>query len=184
MRNFILGIVVAVLAVLIGGAGLALLGFLPTKANSVPPPWERHIAMSALHASMERHAARVNNPVPPTDENLIAGMKIYTMNCAECHGGLDRKPVPLGESLYPPAPNLILDPPDDPERHVFYAIRTGIRYTGMPAWDKALSESDTWKLTAFLTRMDKLPPAVQDYWKKSSGGSPPSGEAEGHHDHK
>ncbi len=50
----------------------------------------------------------------------------------------------------------------------------------MPAWDKSLSEPDMWKLTAFLTRIDKLPPAVQDYWKKSVTVSPPSSAQEGH----
>ena len=184
MRNLIFGVVVTLLVLAMGGAGLALLGFIPTNANSAPPKMEQQIAMSALDASMERHAPRLNNPVPPSDENLIAGMKIYVMNCAECHGGLDRKPVPLGQALYPPAPNLILDPPDDPEWHVFYTIRTGVRYTGMPAWDKALSASDMWKITAFLARMNKLPPAVQDYWKQSSGVTTPTGDPEGHGEHK
>jgi mono/diheme cytochrome c family protein len=184
MRNFILGIVIAILVLLIGGLGLALLGFLPTRANSVPPEMERHIAMSALDNSVERHAPRVNNPVPPTDENLIEGLKIYTMNCALCHGGVDRQPSTFEKSFYPPPPNLILHPPDDPEWHVFYLIHNGVRYTGMPAWDKTLSEPDIWKLTAFLTRVDKLPPAVQDYWKKSSGVNPPTGGQEGHNDYK
>ncbi len=183
MRNFILGIIVTILVLLIGGLGLALLGFLPTRANSAPPEMERRIAMSALDNSVERHAPRLNNPVPPTDENLIAGLKIYTMNCALCHGDIDRQPSALGKSLYPPPPNLIHHPPDAPEWHVFYVIRTGVRYTGMPAWDKALSEPDMWKITAFLTRIDKLPPAVQDYWKKASGVNPPTGE-EQEHDHK
>jgi mono/diheme cytochrome c family protein len=182
MRNFILGIVIAILVLLIGTLGLALLGFLPTRADSAPPQMERHIAMSALDNSVERHAPRVNNPVPPTDENLIAGLKLYTMNCAGCHGGIDRQPSALEKSFYPPPPNLILHPPDDPEWHVFYVIRTGVRYTGMPAWDKTLSEPDLWKLTAFLTRIEKLPPAVQDYWKKASGVSPCSGGKE-EHDH-
>jgi mono/diheme cytochrome c family protein len=180
MRNFILGIVFTILVLVIGGLGLALLGFLPTRANKTPPQMESHIAMSALDNSVERHAPRINNPVPPTDENLIEGLKIYTMNCALCHGGIDRQPSALEKSFYPPPPNLVLDPPDDAEWHVFYVIHNGIRYTGMPAWDKALSEPDIWKLTAFLTRINKLPPAVQDYWKKSSGVSPPTGEPEGH----
>ena len=184
MRNFVLGIIVTVLIIIVGGAGLALLGFLPTNANTAPPQMERHIAMSALDASMERHAPRVNNPAPPTDDNLIEGMKIYTMNCAVCHGGLDRQPAALAKSFYPPAPSLILHPLDDPEWHVFYAVRTGIRYTGMPAWEKVLSEPDMWKVTAFLTRVGKLPPAVQDYWKKSSGVNPPTGGQEAHDDHK
>ncbi len=183
MRNFILGIVITILILLIGSLGLALLGFLPTRADSAPPEIESHIAMSALDNSVDRHAPRVNSPVPPTDENLIAGLKIYTMNCALCHGDIDRQPSALEKSFYPRPPNLILNPLDDEEWHVFYVIRTGVRYTGMPAWDKTLSEPDMWKLTAFLTRVDKLPPAVQDYWKKSSGVAPPTGAEEGH-DHK
>lgn len=183
MRNFILGIVITILVLLIGSLGIALLGFLPTRANSAPPEIESHIAMSALDNSVDRHAPRVNNPVPPTDENLIAGLKIYTMNCALCHGDVNRQPSALEKSFYPQSPNLILHPLDDEEWHVFYVIRTGIRYTGMPAWDKALSESDMWKVTAFLTRVNKLPPAVQDYWKKSTGTAPPTSAEEGH-DHK
>jgi len=183
MSKFILGVVVTVLALLTVGLGLALLGFLPTRANSKPAELELHLAMSALDNSVERHAPHVNNPVPPTDENLIAGLKIYTMNCALCHGGIDRQPSTLARSFYPPPPNLILNPPDDPEWHTYFVIRNGIRYTGMPAWDKTLSDQDIWKVTAFLSRIGKLPPAVQDYWKSSSGTNPPSSE-QGHEEHK
>ena len=78
----------------------------------------------------------------------------------------------MANSFYPPPPNLISDPPDDPEWHIFYTIRTGIRYTGMPAWDKTLTEQDMWKITMLLSHLDKLPPAVQDYWKTSFGAAP------------
>ncbi|MFY9559761.1 MAG: cytochrome c [Terriglobales bacterium] len=181
--RFLLGVVVAVLFLLVGGTGLALLGFFPTNANSTPPHIEQQIATAALDASIDRRAPRVNNPVPPTDENLIDGIKIYTMNCALCHGGLDRQPSALGGSFYPPAPSLILHPLDDPEWRVFSVVRTGVRYTGMPAWEKVLSESDTWKVTAFLTRLEKLSPAVQDFWKKSTGVAPPAESHEGHEHH-
>jgi mono/diheme cytochrome c family protein len=187
MSKFLLGVIITLLVLAVAGIGIALLGFMPTHANAKPPRMEQRIATMALDASMEKHAARVNNPMPPTDENLIDGLKIYTMNCALCHGGLDRQPSVLGKSFYPPAPSLILYPLDDPEWHVFYAIRTGVRYTGMPAWDKTLSESDTWKVTAFLTRVEKLSPAVQEFWQKSAGLAPPAEGAEGHehehHDH-
>lgn len=184
MRNFILGVVATVLILVLGGVGAALLGFLPTRANKAPREIEARFAMSALDNSVDRHAAHVNNPVPATDENLIEGLKIYTMNCALCHGGIDRQPSSLQNSFYPQAPSLINYPPDDPEWHVFYVIHNGVRYTGMPAWDKTLSDADVWKVTAFLTRIAKLPPAVQDYWKKSSGVNPPSDAREMHADHK
>ena len=181
MRNFTLGVVVTLLLLLLGGLAIATLGFLPTNADSVPPKMERRIAMSAMDASMERHAPRLTNPVPPTDENLIDGMKIYTMNCAVCHGTMDYKPSALEHSLYPPPPQVLLEPLDDPEWHIYYAVRTGVRYTGMPAWNKALTDQDMWKVTGFLTHLENLSPAVQEYWKKAYGVSPRSGQE--HHEH-
>jgi len=172
MGKFLLGVLVTLLVLILGGLGFAMLGLISTTANVEPPRWERHLAMSAVDASMERHAPRITNPLMPNDDNLKDGMKLYTMNCALCHGGLDRKPSTIANSFYPPPPNLVSDPPDDPEWHIFYTIRTGIRYTGMPAWDKTLNEQDMWKITMFLSHMDKLPPAVQDYWKTSFGTPP------------
>jgi mono/diheme cytochrome c family protein len=165
MGKFILGVIITLVVLILVGLGYTLFGFFPTAANVRPPHFERSFANSLVDASMERHAPRVTNPLMPTDQNLEDGMKLYTMNCALCHGGLDRKTASLADSFYPPAPNLISDPPDDPEWHIFYTIRTGVRYTGMPAWEKALAEQDIWKITMLLSHMDKLPPAVQDYWK-------------------
>jgi mono/diheme cytochrome c family protein len=187
MGKFILGVIVTLLVLVLGGLGFAMLGFFPTRANVAPPALEHRLANTALDASMERRAPRATNPLPPTDQNLEDGMKIYTMNCALCHGGLDRKPSALANSFYPPPPNLVTDPPDDPEWHIFYAIRTGVRYTGMPAWEKTLSEQDIWKVTALLSHLEKLPPAAQEYYKTTFGVAPGSdekkdaGEKQDHH---
>jgi mono/diheme cytochrome c family protein len=178
MGKFILGVIITVLVLILGGLGFAMLGLFPTNANVAPPHLESRIAMGAVDASMERHAPRVTNPLPPNDQNLEDGMKLYTMNCAVCHGALDRKPSSLSSSFYPPAPNLVSDPPDDPEWHVFYCIRTGVRYTAMPSWEKTLSEQEMWKITSFLSHMEKLPPAVQEYWKTSFGVAAPAGAEE------
>jgi mono/diheme cytochrome c family protein len=72
-----------------------------------------------------------------------------------------------------------MEPLDDPEWHIFYAVQTGVRYTGMPAWDKALSPQQVWEVTAFLSRVEKLPPAVQEYWKKAYGVDPEPSDAHG-----
>ncbi len=175
--RFWLGFVVALLVVVIISAVVFNFGFFPTTADVPPHSLERRIATTALDASMERHAQRINNPVPPTDENLIDGMKIYTMNCSLCHGTLDNKPSPLENSFYPPPPQLVLDPLDDPEWHIYYAVSRGVRYTGMPAWRHVLSNEDLWKVVGFLSRVQKLPPKVQDYWKNAYGVGPlPAGE--------
>jgi hypothetical protein len=62
----------------------------------------------------------------------------------------------------------------------------------MPAWDKTLSDQDMWKITTLLSHLDKLPPAVQEYWKTNFNAAPAAGDEkkedekkEGHdkHDH-
>ncbi len=181
MRKLILGGIITLAILILGGLGLATLGFIPTQANVTPPHLEMRLADAAMESSMERHAPHITNPLSPTDANVMDGMKLYTMNCALCHGTLDRKPSPLAHNFYPPVPNLISDPPDDPEWHVFFTIRTGVRYTGMPSWDGVLTEQEMWKITTFLSHMDKLSPTVQDYWKNSFGtpaAAPPEADAD------
>lgn len=176
MRNFVFGVLCTLLVLVFGGLGVLLLGLVPTQANVPPPHIEFRIANSALDASIERHAPHVNNPVPPTDDNLVDGMKLYTMNCAQCHGGLDLKPATLANNFYPPPPQLVRRGVDDPEWSVYYRIQKGIRYSAMPAFENVLSDQDMWKITGFLTRTEKLPPAAKEFWQKSTGVAAPSGE--------
>src|SRR5277367_256707 len=126
MRGFIFGIIATLAVIVLAVVAIVTFGLFPTNADAVPSDFERRIANNAVDASMERHAPRVSNPIPPTDENLIDGMKVYTMNCALCHGTLDNKPSPLEKSFYPPVPQLILDPLDDPEWHIYYSVRTRV----------------------------------------------------------
>ncbi len=173
MKKFLFGAVTAIVLLAVGGLGFALLGLINTDADHAPSHAEAWLASQAMDASMQRRAPHDNNPVPATDANLIDGMKLYTMDCAGCHGGLDRKPSPFGASFYPPVPQLILEPLDDPEWHIAHAIRHGVRNTGMPAWKASITDEEIWKITAFLSRIEKLPPAVQDQWKKSAGPATP-----------
>lgn len=165
MGKFFLGLIVGVVGLVLVEWAYTRSGYMPVSADVSPGTFERYIASTALDASIERQARRAKNPVPITDANLIDGMKFYTMNCAQCHGELTRKASPFGESFYPPAPQLILHPLDDPEWHIFYAVKHGIARTGMPAWGKTASDDDLWKVTAFLSRINNLPPAVQEKWK-------------------
>jgi thiosulfate dehydrogenase len=174
MRHFILGIAVVLLLLGLGGLVIARFGLMPTNADSSPPALERRVATYAVQAALSRRAARLTNPVPSSDAGLIEGMKIYTMNCAVCHGTLDNQPSPLEHSFYPPVPQLVINPIYDPEWQTYDVVRNGIRYTGMPSWSRSLSDQDMWKVTGFLSRIEKLPPAVQDYWSQSYGVRPRS----------
>lgn len=162
--KFVLGALFTILVVVGGGLGIALLGYMPVNANSAPPGWEKGIAARAVDAAVERHAPKVTNPFPPNEENISQGLVVYTMNCAVCHGSPAKKDNVLGRSFYPPVPQFLEDAPDLPDNESYWIVKNGIRYTGMPAWDRTLSEDDMWKVILFLDNMNNLPPAVKAKW--------------------
>lgn len=168
MLKFLIGFAVAVVVLLMAVFCYVRFGFVDPRAD-VPVNWlESKIAMPALDASVDRRAAEAHNPTPSTDANLIAGMKIYQTNCAQCHGDIQHSHVAFGDAFYPRAPQFVEDPPDMPENQNLYIIQHGVRLSGMPAWKGALSEQDIWQVTTFLSHMDKLPSPVSAEWKTAA----------------
>jgi len=48
---------------------------------------------------------------------------------------------------------------------MFVAIKDGIRYSGMGAWDGMMSDEEIWKVATFLEYIGSLPPEVVANWK-------------------
>ena len=48
---------------------------------------------------------------------------------------------------------------------MFVAIKDGIRYSGMGAWDGMMSDEEIWKVATFLEHIGSLPPEVEVNWK-------------------
>ncbi len=171
MLKFLLGFAVAVVVVLAAGFCYVRFGFVDPRAD-IPVGWlESKIAMPALDAAVDRRAPEAHNPLQPTDDNLISGMKTYQANCASCHGDIQHPHAQLAEALYPRAPQFVEDAPDMSENQNFYIIQHGVRLSGMPAWKQVLIEQEMWQVTTFLSRMDKLPPQVSAEWKAAAAGT-------------
>jgi mono/diheme cytochrome c family protein len=162
MKRFIAGVVLT----LATQAALALLvlrvGLVSVSADEAPPGWEKRLMGTALRASVARHATSLPVHVPPTEENLLAGVRIYREMCARCHGRTAAAPATLGASLYPPAPPLRGRRTNFTEEQIFLIVKRGIRNTGMPAFGGSLSDGDIAQLAALVERFDKLPARVED----------------------
>ena len=144
------------------------LGFARVDAKAAPPGLEKALATRALAASLKRLAPQINNPVAPTEANLMSGMKIYSNLCAGCHGDPNGESV-FGASFYPPVPQFVTHPPRRPEWELFWVVKNGVRYTSMPAWDAMFGKNgdeQIWKAVTFLSHLESLPPAVNAEWHK------------------
>jgi thiosulfate dehydrogenase len=166
VRGFVFGAIAALVALALCVYAGVLLGAMPANADGKPSKLERWMATTSLHATLAREAPKSPNPLPLTDDNLIAGIRLYAKNCAVCHGTADAEPSNVARGLYQRPPQLAKDGvEDDPDGVTYWKIYHGIRLTGMPAFGKRLDDTQLWQLTLFLKHMDALPQDAERVWK-------------------
>lgn len=139
----------------------------PVAVTDTAMPYEKQMVGVPLHARIDREMVQTP-PIMPDEANLVAGAQVYRDDCASCHG-LHGKPSPFAEHLYPKAPQLwekhhddnVVGVSDDPTGETYWKVANGIRLTGMPAFDKILTETQMWQVSVLLANADKpLPPAA------------------------
>ena len=127
---------------------LALLSiaYLATDATGADPT-------SAKWLSSPASAAK-KNPIPPTQNAIAAGQKIYLKTCMNCHGktGDADGPAVIELNIHPAR---LSDPQLNTESDgaLFWKITTGKK--PMPAYGKRLSETDRWNLVNYIRSMPK-----------------------------
>lgn len=162
MRNYILG-VLTVLVVLPLGAYLFVRGGGVSLATTAPPlPMERAVAEMSLEASIGK-ASAVKSPVPMNDENMLMGARIYKMSCELCHGLPGKPQNDFALAMFPQPPELMGKEKctDDPVGAIYWKVTHGIRLSGMPAFDKILTDQQRWQVSMVLQCADKLPDAAK-----------------------
>jgi mono/diheme cytochrome c family protein len=167
MKRFIGVVLLFVVLVVLALWLTARSGFWAVNAMAAPPQFERNLNQSILQASLSRQARGLTNPLQPGNDVLLAGMKLFKANCAGCHGQAGQ-PSPWGtRGFYPRVPQFADQPPPLSAPQMFVAIKYGIRYSGMGAWDGMMPDEDIWKVATFLEHIGSLPPEVQASWKSA-----------------
>jgi mono/diheme cytochrome c family protein len=126
------------------------------SARDKPGFVEYAIANYALDLSIPAAAKRERNPIPATPDALVAGTKSFSENCAVCHGNDGAGRTNTAKGLSPGVPNLRAEHVQKlADGQMFYLIKDGIRFTGMPAWD--LRDEQIWKLVLVIRQFAKEP---------------------------
>lgn len=139
------------------GAVVVISGVVPVAASS------GHWGITAwlLHFTMQRsvatHSMGIDAP-PLDDERLVVmGAGHYETACKQCHGapGLHRMP-PITGAATPHPPHLPdrIGAYDDAE--LFWIVRHGVKFTGMPAWPADGRDDEVWGVVAFLRVLPEL----------------------------
>ncbi|HEX2020380.1 MAG TPA: c-type cytochrome [Aurantimonas sp.] len=168
-----------VLALAAGAVVLAfavsLSGLVPIAASSghFPPfGWFLHFTMQNV---VDRQSMLIEVPddIDLDDPALVrraAGH--FATGCAPCHGapGVPQSPVVL--SMTPAPPRLEAQVPEWEDRELFWIVKNGIKYSGMPAWPTQERDDEVWAQVAFLRALTDMTPQI--YAELALGGARPS----------
>ena len=132
------------------------------SARAEPMALEKLVAENLRRLSVPAADRDMKNPLPATEENLSEGRAHFADHCAVCHGNDGRGETEMGEGLYPKAPNMRdRDTQELTDGEMFYIIKNGVRFTGMPAWGEAeghADDEDNWKLVHFIRHLPRQTP--------------------------
>jgi len=168
MRIFVCGLLLGVFGILVVTAVVLWFGYIPIAATSDPSRWETLIGRRALASAVARQAPKLENPVPPTSDNLRLGLKVYRDGCSGCHGDAANSSRWGTSGFYPRVPQFDVEPPVKPEWQLFWIVKHGVRYTGMGAWETLTPDENIWRVVGFLSHLHNLPAEVDAEWRHAS----------------
>jgi mono/diheme cytochrome c family protein len=127
-----------------------------TDQHLAPTYW---LLDTAMKRSVKHRAQSI--AVPPLDDPELArrGFSHFKSHCEQCHGGPGVAPKPFALGMTPAPASLSYTATEWTPAALFWAIKEGIKMTGMPAWKYRMADDDIWSLVAFLQRLPRLSPA-------------------------
>lgn len=149
---------------LIATAGVAIGGFLFAWSGLFNVAASRghfaaiELALSfVMRNSVETHALTVPAPPPLDPPDLaILGAGYFQRGCAPCHGAPGQQPNAASRTMLPTPPDVTDTSARWSDRELFFIVKHGIKYTGMPAWTSQDRDDEVWALVAFLKQLPDL----------------------------
>jgi cytochrome c553 len=155
-----------------GGLLVSASGLIPIKASS------GHFAITEwiLQFSKERSVAThtLGLSLPPLDDPalVLKGAGQYETACQPCHGSPEHPHPVVPGAMLPPPPYLPEKVPNWEPEELFYIVKHGIKFTGMPAWPTQRRDDEIHAMVAFLLEFPKLD--AQQYRELVHGAAAPS----------
>jgi mono/diheme cytochrome c family protein len=161
MKTILATLVISALLGVLPGLAVIYSGIFNVAATVKDSPPLRWVFITTREASIKRHARDIQAPGPSGPEQVESGFRLYRQECAMCHTPPGRQATMMAKGLNPKAPALA-DLIDMTDAEVFWVIKNGIRFTGMPAWVSSENDQKIWDVVAFLRTSPKMKAADYD----------------------
>ncbi|MBY9064485.1 c-type cytochrome [Sphingomonas yunnanensis] len=115
-----------------------------------------------------------DSPADPIarDGATVSAAGHFAAACATCHGAPGQRPSPVMQRAMPPAPDLSVNATQWTDGQLFYILRHGVKYSGMPAWGGQGRDDEIRRMVAFVRRLPVMSAAE---YRRLSGGATGAG---------
>jgi cytochrome c553 len=144
--------------VLVAGMLFAWSGLLNIAASSghwAITDWFLHYVM---RQSVETHSMGIEAPLLDDPVLIHRGAGHYATGCAPCHGAAGQARSAVARAMTPPPPFLPEKVHEWEPSELFWIVRHGVKFTGMPAWAAPERSDEVWAMVAFLLQLPTLAP--------------------------
>lgn len=160
--KFLVGLLLGLLIVPFGLYLYLTGGSVPVSTSDSDLPFENYFAHKALNARIAKDMPKTV-PIQPSEANYLAGADLYKQHCAVCHGLPLTPKSAIATGMYPHPPVLLEGKgvTDDEPGESYWKIFNGIRLSGMPGFNKSLTETQMWQIALLIANADKLPASAK-----------------------
>jgi cytochrome c553 len=153
------GLHAAILAVLAGAGGFLVVaaGLVPIAASSGHFAITEWFLVFTKERSIATHSRLLDEPKLGGSAQVFQGAGHFESGCRPCHGAPDLPRLPaVPQAMLPPPPDLAQRVPTYDDRELFYIVKNGIKFTGMPAWPSQVRDDEVTAMVAFLRVLPRL----------------------------
>jgi cytochrome c553 len=155
-KRYALTIAVFLIAAASGGFLIVAAGLVPTTASSGHWPITAALLNFAMRRSVILHSLGIESP--PLNDNalVLKGAGHYEIGCSPCHGSPALRQPVIAQRMTPHPPDLANEVVKWDAEELFYIVKHGIKFTGMPAWPAQERDDEVWAMVAFLRTLPQL----------------------------
>ncbi|PZO76864.1 MAG: cytochrome C [Sphingomonas taxi] len=113
-----------------------------------------------MRNSVRTYAAVTVPDDPKANEGLVSAAGHFKASCASCHGAPGVRPLPVMQAATPPAPDLSINAREWTDKQIFWILKHGVKYTGMPGWAAKDCDDEVRRMVAFVRLLPEMSPAT------------------------
>lgn len=139
-----------------GGFLFAWSGLYSVAASRGHWPGFNLILEFGMRSSVRTHALGIDVPDLEDPALVERGAGHFQGGCAPCHGAPGRLSNPIVHPMLPEPPSLGARVLTWKPNELFWIVKHGLKYTGMPAWAAQERDDEVWAIVAFLQRLPHM----------------------------